>query len=133
VARHGIIQAHCIATGERRDLSSFVGATVHAVAGIGNPDAFFSMLREQGLTLDARALPDHASIGAADIDFPGSSPVMMTEKDAVKCRSFATHRHWAVRLDLRFEDDDARRLCDLLLRVANASQGPNTDSPDPDR
>jgi hypothetical protein len=34
-----------------------------------------------------------------------------------------------VRLDLRFEDDDAQRLCDLLLRVANASQSTNTESP----
>jgi tetraacyldisaccharide 4'-kinase len=121
VARHALAQAQCMVSGERRDLSTFAGATVHAVAGIGNPEAFFAMLRQHGLVVDARALPDHAVIGRSEIDFPGSAPVLMTEKDAVKCQAFATQRHWAVRLDLHFSDDDARQISALLLRLANAA------------
>lgn len=127
-ARQLIIVAENFVTGERRELSSFTGSRVHAVAGIGNPEAFFAMLRERGLDVDARALPDHAPIEARDIDFPEAAPVLMTEKDAVKCRSFATQRHWFVRLEVRFDDADARRIGDLLLRVANVPQPHKTGS-----
>jgi tetraacyldisaccharide 4'-kinase len=122
--RHEVLQAQCLATGELRDLSSFAGAPVHAIAGIGNPEAFFRMLRRHGLTVDARALPDHAALDPADIAFPGSAPVLMTEKDAVKCRSFATDRHWAVRLDVRFSETDERRMTALLLVIANGPVQP---------
>lgn len=123
-AHHEIREAQCIATGERRSLSAFQGARVHAVAGIGHPDAFFAMLREQGLDVDARALPDHAALEHADIDFGDAAPVLMTEKDAVKCRAFANERHWAVRLDVRFDERDRATIAALLTRVATATPTP---------
>jgi tetraacyldisaccharide 4'-kinase len=120
-AHHTIVEAQCVTTGERRALSAFAGTAVHAVAGIGNPDAFFAMLRQHGLQIDARALPDHATISPSDIKFLDDAPVLMTEKDAVKCRSFASDNHWAVRLDVTFSMADAARISETLMRVAKVS------------
>ena len=114
---HVIDEAICIVTGERRALQSFIGSPAHAVAGIGNPEGFFALLRSRGLTIDTRALPDHASITASDVAFGDDAVVLMTEKDAVKCARFATSRHWAVRLEVRFDDADAATLSRALKQL----------------
>ena len=103
-----LVDAVCIATGERRALASFRGAPVHAIAGIGHPQAFFRALTACGLDVLPHARPDHAPIEFADIDFTDGYPVLMTEKDAVKCISIADQRHWAVRMDIDLEEQDAR-------------------------
>ena len=58
---------------------------VHAVAGIGNPGRFFNTLRELGLDLIEHPFPDHHEFIADDLKFGNALPVVMTEKDAVKC------------------------------------------------
>ena len=116
VARHALGDAINLVTGERRPLVQFAGRAVHAIAGIGNPDAFFSMLKAQGLVLDAHAFPDHARLHVGDIAFDDDAPVLMTEKDAVKCRAVATNRHWAVPLVVTFSTADERTLTALLDR-----------------
>ena len=68
-----------------RSLASFRGTGVHAVAAIGNPQRFFDMLREAGLTLYEHPMPDHHAFKSGDLNFGDSLPVLMTEKDAVKC------------------------------------------------
>lgn len=77
-------------------LSSFTGQTVSAVAGIGHPERFFQMLRDEGIRVEAHAFPDHHRYTADDM--PTSNlPVLMTEKDAVKCHGFsAGHDNWFV-------------------------------------
>ncbi|MFN7784630.1 MAG: tetraacyldisaccharide 4'-kinase [Lysobacterales bacterium] len=65
---------------------------VHAVAGIAHPGRFFASLRALGFDPIEHAFPDHHSFVAADLAFPDDLPVLMTEKDAVKCRSFACAR-----------------------------------------
>ena len=72
---------------------------VHAVAGIGNPSRFFDHLRALGLTFEAHPFPDHHAYAASDLAFEGCDAIVMTEKDAVKCASFATERQWALRVD----------------------------------
>lgn len=64
------------------------GATVHAVAGIGNPSRFFKQLAARGFTLIEHAFADHYDYQAADLNFGDGLPVLMTSKDAVKCRDF---------------------------------------------
>ena len=80
----------------RQPLCVFAGKSVVAVAGIGHPERFFQMLRDHGIRVDGRAFPDHYRFSAAD--FPRTtSPVLMTEKDAVKCHEFsAGHDNWFV-------------------------------------
>lgn len=80
----------------RRPLSAFTGQRVHAVAGIGNPARFFTLLREAGIEVIEHAFPDHHRYAAHDLAFADDLPVMMTEKDAVKCRGFAIRGWWSV-------------------------------------
>lgn len=75
-------------------LASFKGRWVTAVAGIGNPERFFVLLRQAGLHLDERPYPDHHGFTPADVATWPLGPVIMTEKDAVKCLPFAREEHW---------------------------------------
>jgi tetraacyldisaccharide 4'-kinase len=77
----------------------FSGRRVHAVAGIGNPGRFFSHLQRMGLDVDPHAFADHHAFRAADLASFGNSDIVMTEKDAVKCRAFASGRWWALAVD----------------------------------
>ena len=74
----------------------FRGQQVYAIAGIGNPPRFFAHLKNLGLDCITREFPDHHAYTAQDLEFTGDHPVVMTEKDAVKCAAFATTRHWAL-------------------------------------
>ncbi len=96
------------------DLGQFSGQQVHAVAGIGNPQRFFQLLRERGLQVEAEAFPDHHPFAKTDITPDDELPVFMTEKDAVKCRNFAQPRHWYLPIDINVDDAFTNRLTELL-------------------
>jgi tetraacyldisaccharide 4'-kinase len=84
---------HCVAP------EYFAGRRVHAIAGIGNPRRFFTHLQHLGLEFTAHPFPDHHAYTAADIAPFHADEVVMTEKDAVKWRGFATERGWALVVD----------------------------------
>jgi len=77
-------------------LDAFRGRAVAAVAGIGNPGRFFRMLRDSGLTVSQHPYRDHYQFGPEDLTRFAGTPVLMTEKDAVKCESFAGPDCWYV-------------------------------------
>ncbi len=77
----------------------FSGKRVHAVAGIGNPQRFFSRLQALGLVFTAHPFPDHHPYTASDLAYVGADATLMTEKDAVKCRRFAAQTHWELPVD----------------------------------
>jgi tetraacyldisaccharide 4'-kinase len=99
-----------------RPLSAWSGSSVHAVAGIGHPERFFNMLRSHGIEVAGRPLADHAQLSPADIDFGDDKPVLMTEKDAVKCTAFAGERHWYIPVSAGFEAAESRTLLELVAR-----------------
>lgn len=105
-----------------RDLGEFAGQPVHAVAGIGDPGRFFAMLRRSGLTPIEHAFPDHHPYVAADLDFGDGASVLMTAKDAVKCRQFADPRWWEVPVVVRLSPDDGAALIDRIAALV-AAQG----------
>ena len=107
-----------LCSGERQGLAAFRGRTLHAVAGIGNPQAFFEALRAAGLEVEEHALADHAALHADALPFPAGATVLMTEKDAVKCRRFARPEWWFVELEVTVDDGDARALVDGILERA---------------
>lgn len=76
-------------------LAQFAGRRVHAVAGIGNPARFFDSLRNCGIDVVEHPFPDHHRYAKADLDLGDDAPVLMTEKDAVKCRAFAAAHWWS--------------------------------------
>lgn len=90
-----------------RTLADFRGQRVHAVAGIGNPARFFGELRSRGLDVVEHAFGDHHPFVPGDLEFGDDAPILMTEKDAVKCRAFATSRLWYVPVTARFSDTHA--------------------------
>lgn len=93
-----IDSAQPLSGGRPRTLAHFRGQRVHAVAGIAHPQRFFDMLRAQGIGVVPHAFPDHHAYQAADLRFGSELPVLMTEKDAVKCKVFANEWHFAVPL-----------------------------------
>jgi tetraacyldisaccharide 4'-kinase len=112
-----LTQAIALIGAETRSLEAFKGTRVHAVAAIGNPQQFFAALQEIGIEVAPHPLPDHAQPTADDIRFPDQLPVLMTEKDAVKCRAIADQRHWAVRMDVVVSEQDAAAVHAMLDRL----------------
>lgn len=71
-----------------------------AVAGIGFPARFFAHLASLGLRLhEAQAFPDHHAFRAEEFRNIAADVILMTEKDAVKCRAFADERFVEMRVD----------------------------------
>lgn len=83
-----------------RPLSTFAGP-VHAVAGIGHPARFFQALRDAGLAVLEHPFPDHYAFNDADFAAMRDAPVLMTGKDAVKCRHLDLPDAWEVPVTAR--------------------------------
>lgn len=81
---------------QSRPLAEFRGQRVHAIAGIGHPQRFFATLQGAGIDVTAHVFPDHHAYAAGELAFGDSRPLLMTEKDAVKCRAFARPDWWSV-------------------------------------
>ncbi len=101
--------------GSPRPLREFGGTRVHAVAGIGNPARFFRELRAQGIEVIEHPFPDHHRFDARELAFADSLPVLMTEKDAVKCAAFADPRLWYVPVTAQFSEREAQELLKRVL------------------
>ena len=97
-------------------LSDFTKEPVHAVAGIGNPQRFFSQLRSLGIRLIEHPFKDHYSYTVNDVCFDDALPVIMTEKDAVKCRSFAQARHWYVPVTAQIDNNFLQKITEQLRK-----------------
>jgi tetraacyldisaccharide 4'-kinase len=104
--------------GEDVPLASLRGRRLHAVAGIGNPARFFATLRGLGLEFVPHAFPDHHAWRAGELDFADCDTVLMTEKDAVKCRAFGRDDLVALRVQARVDP----RLAELLAARIHGPQ-----------
>ena len=111
--------------GQTRPLDSFRGAPVHAVCAIGHAERFFRTLEAHGMTIVRHPFPDHHPFREAEIRFPDGAPVLMTEKDAVKCERFADARHWYVPVEAVLSSElEARLLAILRERGVAVDSGP---------
>jgi tetraacyldisaccharide 4'-kinase len=105
-----------LVTGECKPLEAFSSSSrVHAVAGVGHPAAFFAALRDAGVPVVEHALPDHAALDPAALPFPPGASVLMTGKDAVKCRHFAGPDWWRVELEVEVDRAEAELLIASIL------------------
>jgi tetraacyldisaccharide 4'-kinase len=95
-------------------LEEFAGKAVHAVAGVAHPQRFFDYLRRKGLRIVEHVFEDHHAFRAADLEFGDAMPVLMTEKDAVKCERFAAPHHWCLPVEAEMDDAFGYRLLALL-------------------
>jgi tetraacyldisaccharide 4'-kinase len=100
--------------GRAQPLSAFAGQRVHAVAGIGDPERFFAMLRDAGIAVVPHAFADHHAYTQADFHFGSRLPVLMTGKDAVKCAAFADAQFFVVPVDAHLPEAFWAALLDRL-------------------
>jgi tetraacyldisaccharide 4'-kinase len=110
-----IAEARSLSEKTMRPLAAFSGRPVHAVAGIGNPQRFFDALTRLGLDVIPHALPDHHCYAELELAFGDGLPVLMTEKDAVKCGDFELPNLWSVPARAQLGPADAARVRQLLL------------------
>ena len=92
-------------TNEKKDLSFFKGKTCNAVAGIGKPNNFFSLLESFGVEVISKSFPDHYQFEEKDLIFPNEYPIIMTSKDCVKCTPFASNQMWYLDVTAKIESD----------------------------
>jgi tetraacyldisaccharide 4'-kinase len=105
-----------LVTGEQKSVQEFKGVDCHALAGIGNPDRFFKLLEMAGLASITHSFPDHYQFQRHDIEFSDNKPVLMTEKDAVKCIAFAGKQHWYLPVKAVPDPVFAEQFLNLLKR-----------------
>lgn len=105
-------------SGERRPVNAL--PAVVAMAGIGHPPRFFQTLTDCGVAVEKSvALADHQALSYAQVsEFiqPGQT-LVMTEKDAVKCRPFADDNWWYLPVDAHLAGDKPERLLQELLTL----------------
>lgn len=99
------------------DLSSLKNQTVHAIAGIGNPQRFFDQLKLSGLEIIEHAFPDHYPFKKTDLDFGEIQPIIITEKDAVKCQRFYLHNVWYQPIKAILDNQFIEQLLVMLERI----------------
>jgi tetraacyldisaccharide 4'-kinase len=85
--------------GHTAAVADMQGKKLHALAGIGNPQRFFRHLQKLGLSSIAHAFPDHYRYRPEDLNWPEAEAILMTEKDAVKCKSFADEKCWVLKIE----------------------------------
>ncbi|MEK6550937.1 MAG: tetraacyldisaccharide 4'-kinase [Pseudomonadota bacterium] len=107
--------------GALKPLDIFNGQQVHAVAGIGNPGRFFGHLRKLGVRPIEHPFPDHHVFREADVRFGDDLPVIMTEKDAVKCSSFSGPL-WYLAVEAKPDFDFASALSARLKEVRRGQE-----------
>lgn len=112
-------QAVNLLTGERCAAAEL--QNVVAMAGIGHPPRFFATLESCGLSpVKTVALADHQALTQADVQAltVSGQPLIMTEKDAVKCRAFAQDNWWYLPVDAELDGERAQRLLQELISLA---------------
>lgn len=107
-------------TGKERSLDYLSGKKVHAVAGIGNPDRFFEQLKKNGLEIIEHPFPDHHVYQNGDLEFGDQLPVIMTEKDAVKCRRYTGSNAWYIPVSVRMDERFVQRLLQEIQKSGRA-------------
>jgi tetraacyldisaccharide 4'-kinase len=99
-------------------LSQFAGCSVNAVAGIANPGRFFDLLRHARITVRENIFPDHHAFTPGDFSaMDPDLPILMTEKDAVKCRTLGLSNAWYLSVDAVLPHDWEEE----LVRAASAA------------
>lgn len=117
---------HRVSDGTRASLTHFAPQTsVHAVAGIGNPDRFFSTLKELGLEPVHHRFADHHHYRPGELVFQPAFPVVMTAKDAVKCQPFAQPDWWYLSVSATLPE---AFWSEFLNRIESLKSTPETNS-----
>ncbi len=111
-----------LGSGKRATLADFSGQQVHAVAGIGHPERFFTLLRNNGMTVIEHRFRDHHNFDRQDLVFDDDLPVIMTEKDAVKCQRFVGDGFWYLEVSAQPDADFVQRFYELTGELKDGQE-----------
>lgn len=107
---------------QRKSIGEFLAEncknnSINALAGIGNPERFFISLHELGFTLGQKiGFVDHHHYNKDDLQqFNADVPLLMTEKDAVKCITIANENTWYLPINAHFEQNQGEQLIELIM------------------
>lgn len=113
--------------------ATFAQSRPAVVAGIANPRQFYDALLRAGVHGQLYPFPDHHAFRTTDFDALGDRAILMTEKDAPKCKAFADHRMWVVPLTVHLAPETKRKLLRLVRDARDnyaeelpAEHGPET-------
>lgn len=115
-----------LVSGEKRPFAGApfnMGNKLQAVSALGNPQRFYTLLERLPYQLETFSFPDHHSFTAADFEQQGideHQPVVMTEKDAVKCRQFAKNNFWYLSVEVKLESQFVERLIEDIRQASSS-------------
>jgi tetraacyldisaccharide 4'-kinase len=118
---------------ETRTIDAFANQSAYAVAGIGNPQRFFETLQALDISITSQPFADHYAYRLADFaGFDDEKPLLMTEKDAVKCSEIAkTHQKtnwWYLEVAPICDEGDNQLLTELLQQLKPELYGTKSNS-----
>lgn len=108
-----------VLTGERIAIDELSVKNAVAFAGIGNPGRFFDTLAALGFDGRCRAFADHHAFSQNDFRDCNAALILMTEKDAVKCRAFAEPNWWALSVEAQLPDEFLQRFLNALSKQSS--------------
>ena len=100
------------------------GEKVNAIAGIGNPERFFDLLKSSEYIVSAYPFGDHYHYRQEDFIFSNSDAILMTEKDAVKCSKFGLTNAWYLPVEAQLPD----AFWQQLLAVIKKNKSPKDEN-----
>jgi tetraacyldisaccharide 4'-kinase len=106
-------------SGEQQPASYFQRSACHALAAIGNPNRFFAQIKAAGIETQNHPFPDHYVFTADDLQFNDNQPLLMTEKDAVKCVKFAQANFWYLPVTAQLPAAFSQQLLTLLKQKSH--------------
>ena len=115
-------------SGEKRPFAGApfnMGNKLQAVSALGNPERFYALLARLPYQLKTSSFPDHHSFTAEDFENQGideHQPVVMTEKDAVKCREFAKDNFWYLSVEVKLESEFSERFLNRVREISTLNK-----------
>lgn len=98
----------------KSSISSLLNQEIHVVTGIANPERFHEYIKAQGIHIIKHVYPDHYQYRSQDLSFRDDKPIVMTEKDAVKCCKFARDNMWYIPIQAKFNNTFHHRIKTLI-------------------
>lgn len=109
-----------------------ISGKVFALSAIGNPERFYRTLESLGLEIIPQAFADHHKYKQADFDFINAlpdTPVVMTAKDAVKCKAIGQQLNknnwWVLEVEARLPDAFIEELIEKLKQIESRKKTEN--------
>ncbi|WP_158657998.1 tetraacyldisaccharide 4'-kinase [Agarilytica rhodophyticola] len=92
-----------------------------AFAGLGNPNKFFKTLDSLGFRYHKKPFPDHHHYCAEDFSGLENKTIIMTEKDAVKCRHLITGVAYSLAIEMVFPEAFIEQFRSAITKLLNNS------------